>query len=372
MIFEDIPGLKEKKEQLIGAVRRNHVAHAQLFAGEPGSPGLAMALAYAGYLNCDNPGEHDACGQCASCSKNRKFVHPDVHFVFPVSNTKAVKAEDAVSEKFLPQWRQFLTSNPFGTIEDWIGTYGGEDRQVNISKRESREIVKALTLKAFEGKYKIMIIWLPEFMHPSAANALLKILEEPSENTVFLLVAFDTERLLTTITSRTQRVFIPKPNHNELVSLLCRYYKLSESEAARVAPLADGDPATALKLAADKKDDSHTFFAEWMRNCFKRDFKKLVEMADKFHAGTKLLQRSTLKYGLAVLREALIHEHAPQLHKIDGKPLQFAEKFGEVLSGEKIDAISELINEAHFHLERNGSPKIVFLDLSLQIASQIK
>lgn len=371
MRFQDIPGLVSKKQQLISAINNGNIAHAQLFAGKAGSPGMALALAYATYLNCESPGE-DACGECASCVKNHKFIHPDVHFVFPVSSTKEVKSEDAISERFLPAWRQFLLKTPYGSAEDWANMFGGENKQLNISKRESREIIKGLSLKAFEGKYKVMILWLPEYMHPAAANGILKILEEPPENTVFLLVSQEPEQLLSTITSRTQMVIIPKFEYADIKTLLVEYHQVSDEQADKIAPLADGNINQALKLLDHSDDNSQSMFADWMRFCFKRQFAELVGLADVFHTSSKLSQRSLIKYGLTILREALVSNNATDIHQVQGEALEFSKKFGSALNESKITTISELMNEALYHLERNGSPKMIFLDLSLQIAARIK
>ena len=204
MRFSDIIGLEDTKQQLIAAVKSNHVAHAQLFFGSEGSANLALALAFATYINCTNQSDSDSCGTCASCTKIDKLVHPDVQFIFPVSSTKKVTGKSVVSSSYMNEWRSFILNNPYSGIEQWSASYGAENKQSNISKEESRNIIKNLSLKAFEAEYKIMLIWLPEFMHPSAANGILKILEEPPKKTIFLLVTNDYEKLLTTILSRCQ------------------------------------------------------------------------------------------------------------------------------------------------------------------------
>lgn len=372
MRFNDIPGLEAKKSQLLTAANNNQVAHAQLFAGKTGSPALAMAVAYATYLNCENKQENDSCGVCSACSKNGKLVHPDLHFVFPVSGTKDVKAEEAVSDRFLPTWRNFLLQNPYGDLEAWAEAYGGENKQVNISKRESREIIKSLSLMAFEGQYKIMIVWLPEYMHPTAANGILKILEEPPQNTVFILVTHDYERLLATITSRTQMVTIPSFDDAAVVALLHEKHGIPTEKAGIIAALADGDLNAALKIAHHEDDDNHSFFTNWMRSCFKREFSALVNMADSYHKTSKLSQRSLIKYALTIIRESLICKNAPEINRINGAVLEFTKKFSGALNEKKLIKITELLDEAYFHLERNGSPKMIFLDLSLQIAANIK
>lgn len=372
MRFKDIKGLEEVKERLINAVKNDKVAHAQMFLGKPGSPNLPLALAFATYLNCENRGESDSCGTCASCLKIEKYVHPDLHFVFPVSSTKNVAGKDVISTSFLKEWRQFLLSSPYGDINSWANFYGGEDKQGNISKEESRQIIKNLSLKAFEGAYKVMIIWLPEYMHPSAANGILKILEEPPEHTIFLLVSNDADKLLTTILSRTQIVTIPKLSDESVKSMLIEQYDTKEDRASQLAHLADGDINAALKLLNHVEDDSQQLFSAWMRDCFKKDFTAMVFKSDEFHAMNKTAQKSLLQYGINILREALITNHAPGLQRVSGNEAAFVENFSKVMDADKIEKISGLINKAYYHLERNAAPKIIFLDLSLNIAAVIK
>src|SRR6478736_9172247 len=208
MKFSEIPGLTETKKLLTDSVQSNHIAHAQLFVGAEGALNLPLALAYATYLHCQNKGE-DSCGTCSACSKNLKYIHPDTHFVFPLSNVKGDKDEDRFKAEILKSWRAFLLEQPYGNLDDWTNYYGGEDKQALISREESREIIKTLSLKPFESPNKVMIIWQPELMHLSAANGILKILEEPAPHTYFILVTNAADRLLPTIISRTQIVTVP-------------------------------------------------------------------------------------------------------------------------------------------------------------------
>lgn len=372
MRFKDIKGLEEVKERLINAVKNDKVAHAQMFLGKPGSPNLPLALAFATYLNCENRTDTDACGECTSCLKIEKYVHPDLHFVFPVSSTKSVSGKDVVSANFLKEWRQFLLSSPYGNMVTWANAYGGEDKQGNISKEESRQIIKNLSLKAFEGAYKVMIIWLPEYMHSSAANGILKILEEPPENTIFLLVSNNADRLLTTILSRTQIVTIPKLSDESVKAMLIEKHGTDEAKAGQLAHLADGDINAALNLLNDVEDDSQELFSGWMRDCFKKDFTNMVLKSDQFHSMNKTAQKSLLQYGINIMREALIASHAPELQRVSGSEASFVENFSKVMDADKIERISGLMNKAHYHLERNAAPKITFLDLSLNIAAVIK
>ena len=197
-------------------------------------------------------------------------------------------------------------------------------------------------------------------------------MEEPPESTVFILVTYDYERLLSTITSRTQMVTIPSFDDESISQILSETHQVSVEKAATLAALADGDLNTAVKLANQSEDDNHDFFTRWMRSCFKREFPILVEMADHYHKTNKLAQRSLIKYALTILRESLICQNAPDINRVNGAVLEFTKKFSSTLNEEKLINISALLDEAYFHLERNGSPKMIFLDLSLQIAANIR
>ncbi len=373
MLFADIVGLEEIKSKLIDGVNRDHVAHAQLFMGREGSANLPLALAYATYLNCVDRGEKDACGTCTSCTKMLKYIHPDFHFAFPVAGTKDVVAKNANSNAFLKDWRSFLLDNPFGNIKNWSQKFGGENKQPNISKEESRNIIRSLSLKAFEGNYKIMLIWLPEYMHPSSANAILKILEEPPSKTIFLLVTNDSERLLTTILSRTQIVKIPAFSDKELLSVVMNRFEVEEKKAQQIVHLADGNINQAFELSTEIEDDSHEMFREWMRLCYTFDFTNLVQWADNFQKLSKESQKSLLQYGLHMMRETMIAiASVDKILRLAGEELSFVQNFSKVMDVNKIERIVSGLNGAYRNLERNANPKILFLDLSLQIAQTIK
>lgn len=373
MLFSDIEGLHEIKRHLINSVVNNHIAHAQLFVGPEGSANLAMAWAFAAYLNCENRQESDACGSCSSCVKINKLIHPDLHFVYPVSATKNTSGKDLVSTTFINDWRAFLKEQPYGLLSDWSNAYGGENKQGNISKAESRHIIKNLSLKAFEGRYKIMIIWMPEYMHPTAANGILKVLEEPPEKTIFLLVAHDMEKLLITILSRTQKVVIPSFSDDEVESYLKNRHGLDSPRARQIVHMADGNINEALRLLNEAEDDTHKMFRDWMRFCFTRDFTKMVEWAENYQKMNKISQKSLLMYGLTMMRETLIANYSPgNLQRLQGEELEFVKNFSKVIDADKLEKISDNLNVAYYHLERNANPKILFADLSLLIAGVIR
>lgn len=373
MKFQDIPGLSEIKTVLVEAVKSNHSAHAQLFVGAEGALNLPLALAYATYLHCENQGEHDSCGTCAACSKNAKFIHPDTHFVFPVSNVKAEKDEERFKADITKSWRSFLTDQPYGNLDDWCNFYGGEDKLSIISKDASREIIKTLALKPFESRNKVMIIWQPESMHPSAANGILKILEEPSPNTFFILVSNAADKLMPTIISRTQIVNVPLLSDDELETFLKAKKGVDDAAARKIVQLADGNINAAIKLIGQEPDNNTGFFSEWMRACFAHKYMTLVAMAEEYHALDKLSQRNMLSYSINIMRETLLYSAgATSINRTRGDELEFVQRFSKVLDVEKIERSFKLLNDAGYHLERNGSAKMIFLDLSLQMAKTFK
>ncbi len=372
MTFSSIPGLQEIKQQLTGSVQANHIAHALLFSGKPGALNLPLALAFANYLHCQNKTGNDACGTCAACSKSLKYIHPDTHFVFPLGNIKGDKDEERFRSEMLKTWRSFLIEQPFGGLGNWISFYGGEDKQALIAREESREIVRSLALKPFESTNKVMIIWLPELMHPSAANGILKILEEPPAHTFFLLVTNNAEQLLPTILSRTQMVHVPLLSDEEIESYLEKNHLLEEAKRQEIVQLAEGDLNFAIHLVDSEEDHHQTRFIDWMRTCFKRDFAKLITLADEFHELDKLGQRNLLHYGLGMMRETLLQiSGANRMSRVKGEEEKFVLNFSKYFTVPKIEKANRLINEATYHLDRNGSAKMIFMDLSLQLSKTI-
>lgn len=372
MLFSDVIGLDELKKTLIHSVKNNHLAHTQLFLGMQGSPALALALAFSAYLLCEDPQENDACGVCAACSKNKKFIHPDLHFIFPVSTTKKVTKEP-VSENFLPDWRNFLQNQWYGNLSDWAKFFGAENKSCSISKEESRNIIKELALKPFEAEYKILLIWQPENLHPTAANALLKILEEPPGKSIFLLVSNDIEKILPTILSRTQLVKVRQFSDKELTENLVSKFNFDTKRAEQLSYLAEGNLTEALKLNEEADDDNQAFFRDWMRLCYTKDFTKMVKWSESFQGLSKEAQKILLQYGLSMLRECMLWQlEVKELVKLMGDELEFVKNFSKVLQPPQIENISKQINSSFYHLERNANAKVLFLDLSLSVSKILK
>jgi DNA polymerase-3 subunit delta' len=376
MHFAQIVGLEEIKKTLIQSVQRNHVAHAQLFLGREGSANLALAIAYATFLNCENktPESEDACGTCPSCYKFNRLIHPDLHFIFPTATTKQItKRDEAISQAFMKEWREYINKHPYGSLKQWATAFGAEGKQCIIPVEDGRNIIRSLVLKAFEAEYKTLIIWLPELMNINAANAILKILEEPPEKTVFLLVANSAENMLATIQSRTQLVLIRPFHDEEIKAHLIKDLGANNERATQVAMLADGSMNEAYRLLHDTQDFSQDAFRDWMRICFRFDISNMIKEADKFNDLEKEAQKSLLQYGLNMLRESFVYKFGGEnLIRADKQVLEFIKNFSKVIYEANAEKLYEKLTEAYFHLERNANARILFLDLSLQIANIFK
>ena len=373
MLFNEIIGYDATKEALLRAVETNHLAHALLFDGPTGSANLALALALATYVNCEDKQQVDACGRCASCAKMQKLVHPDLHLIFPVAN---IASKGKTSEAFLVDWRKFILENPYRTLPEWLDSIDADNKQGNITAEESRNILQKLSLKAYEGAYKIMLIWLPELLNIASANALLKVLEEPPAQTLFLLVTNQPDKLLITILSRTQRVAVRPFTDDEVAMHLRQHLNIDEAKATRVAYLANGDLSAAIRLAKHEDGDGpnqHAWFAEWMRLCYRQDLIQLVKQADQFDGFSKERQKGLLEYGLHTCRDLFLWQQgAADLLRLPDTELTFIKNFAKVLTPDHVERIVADLNEAVFHLERNARAKMILLDMSLTFSGLIR
>lgn len=370
MQFAAIPGLPETKENLINAVKNNHLAHALLFHGPEGSASLTMALALCTYLYCENPGSTDSCGQCSACQRMNRLVLPDLNFAFPtITSGKDDDKEEDDKLDILSSWRKFAIEQPYGNVHDFIYFNNFEKKQLNISKAAARKIIQALSLMSFEGGYKIMMIWAPEYLHPSAANALLKILEEPQPKTLFILITSQPDQLLTTILSRTQKVMIRSFTDEEVRNHLVSSSLANGESAGQIAMLADGNLREAYRLVEQVEDLQVRKIREWFLFCYKADFKNIFNLAEDFHKADKEAQKSLLLTALNVLREILLKNAGlDQLLRTHDEDRKFVNNIsGKVLKEEHVGKLYEAFNTAHYHVERNGNAKFIFSDLSMDI-----
>lgn len=364
MQFDKIIGQERVKQQLLQTVAENRVSHAQLFLAPEGSGALALAVAYAQYINCEQKLAHDSCGACASCRKYEKYVHPDLHFSYPFF----AKGKDDVASNYLEEWRAMLHKDIYFDLDIWRSYLDAGNKQPNINIAECHGMIKKLSYKAFEAQTKVMIIWLPEYLDKSG-NALLKIIEEPPANTLFILVAQNQEQILFTILSRTQIVKIPKLPANTLENYLIEKANLPQEQAAEYSFLADGNLVAAKALLNDLPNNNSDFFANWLRLAFSKKVLELVTFSDQAAGWGRENQKNFIKYGINFLRECvLLLNGANNLVKLPPQSRAVAENLTlKVLTLPMIEQLINALEKAHYHIERNANPKILFLDVSLQL-----
>ena len=368
MLFREIIGQKEVKEQLIQSVKENRVSHAQLFLGPDGSGNFALALAYAQFISCTKRQETDSCGECSSCRKYGKLIHPDLHFSYPFF--RGGEKENSLPD--LEEWRDLVLNNPYFDLNEWRNRLDAQNKQPNINKPECLNILHRLSLKPFESEYKTMIIWLPEYLK-NEGNRLLKTLEEPAEKTLIILVAKNQDQILNTILSRTQLVKIPALNKQDIVDYLVQSKNIPEAQASRIAYLSDGNLQTALNLLKEDESDDFRIFSSWMRMTFGDKGTQIFEFVDSASKLGRENQKNLLQYGVNLIRECImIISGAEELVHLQSSEMDFVKNFSKHLDLAQAEALVNELEKAHYHIERNANPKILFLDVSLQFVKILK
>lgn len=369
MKWENIVGQEKIAQKLRDSVANRRVSHAQLFSGSNGWGNLAMAIAYAGEILASEKGE-------TARNKVESLQHPDIHFSFPVTSTEKIKTP--TSNHFIKEFREFILENPFGSLYDWLEFVEVEKKQGVINVHEAQEIVKFLSLNSYEGSYKFVIIWLPEMMNDSAANKLLKILEEPPQKTVFLLVSEREDLLLPTIISRCQLVKLNRLTDREIAGFLQNKKGLNPNDAQRIAITANGNLREALKNSDSTNDEFETYFVQWVRNAFMAAknptvLKHLVKWANEISGWPREKQKQFLGYCSEIFRQALLKNYkAEELVYINLGAEGFNwEKFAPFIHGANIAEILHELNESSYHIERNANAKILLLDLSIKLTRHL-
>jgi DNA polymerase-3 subunit delta' len=362
MQFKNIIGQEAIKQRLINSVNENRVSHAQLFLGPEGSGSLALAVAYAQYLSCEDKQPDDSCGICSSCRKYQKLMHPDLHFSYPNFGTPKETSID-----FIEQWRDAFTANPYLSLDIWRGYLDAGNKQANINIAECHQILKKLSFKPFESTYKILILWLPEFLDKQG-NALLKVIEEPQPNTLFLLVAQNQDQILNTILSRTQLIKVPCLNFEDIKGEMINNRNQTETAAAEIAYLSNGNMTEALAMLQQDVKSYHSLFVQWLRLCVGNKGLDVLSFVDHAAKMGRENQKNFLRYGISFLRECcLLRSGADKLVKLPATEMEMAKKMASVIGITDAQVITEELEKAHYHIERNANPKILFLDVSLQI-----
>jgi len=362
MRFKHIVGQGAVKQRLINSVKENRVSHAQLFLGPAGSGSLPLAVAYAQYLSCEDKQVDDSCGVCSSCRKYEKLMHPDLHFSYPTFGTPKESSID-----FIENWRTAFTDNPYLTLDVWRSYLDAGNKQANINILECHHIIKKLSFKPFESAYKVLILWLPEYLDKEG-NALLKIIEEPQPNTLFLLVAQNQDQILNTILSRTQLIKIPALGFNEIRDHLVEKHNQTIEAASQIAYLCNGNLADALAMLTDDTNSFHGQFVQWLRLCFGNKGIEIVAFVDTASKMGRENQKNFLRYGVNFIRECcLLLSGAGRLVHLPEQELETAKKMANAMDITMAQNIISELEKAHYHIERNANPKILFLDVSLQI-----
>ena len=394
MQFKNIIGQTEVKEQLVQMIQHNRLSHALLFLGKEGSGSLSLAMAFAQYIVCENTGGKpkpkataasmfdddesvitvqdsltatDACGICAACLKANELVHPDIHFSYPVIPRKS--GDKPISTDYIKEWREFVNATPYANVYDWLQFIGAENKQGNITATECNDIIRKLNLKSFESEYKILIMWLPEFLGKEG-NKLLKLIEEPPPNTLFLLVAENEEQILQTIISRTQLVKIPLLTNKE-VEIALELQHVAPERAQQVAALSEGNYREALHLLQTAEDDWQGLLREWLNAILKGGPVAQVKWIDDISKQGREKQKQFVKYFIHLLEQAVrlnaIGDDPQNTQSIAGNERDFALRLNKLCSLPQQEAIINELDKASYYIERNANAKMLFHALSIKL-----
>ena len=373
MYFKDIIGQEEIKKQLIHSAQTGVVPHAQLFTEQGGAGAFPLALAYARYLNCTNRTETDACGHCPSCLKYNELAHPDLHFVFPIVSKKEKKKE--ICDDYLTEWRSFLKEHIYFNLDSWLEYIDAGNSQALIYSKESDEILRKLSLKIYEAPYRILFVWLPEKLHQTCANKLLKIIEEPPQNTVILMISEHPDLILGTILSRAQRIHVQGIHPEAIISSMMNQFNLTPEDAKQVAHLANGNYLKAIETISLGEENKFYLeqFKSIMRNSWARNVRGMKDLADTLAAIGRERQKNFLAYCQHLIRENFIYQfQSPELNYMNLDEDSFSVKFAPFVNERNVIDIMEELAKAEQHISQNVNAKMVFFDLSLKLTVLIK
>jgi DNA polymerase-3 subunit delta' len=369
MRFQDIPGQPIVKKNLVNLVASNRLSHALLFLGKEGSGSLQLAMALAQYVVCEKPTAEDSCGVCPSCTRAAAWVHPDIHFSFPTITRES--GDKPVANDFIMEWRSFLSQTPFGNAYDWLQSIGAENKQGNITSHECEDIIRKLNLKSFENGYKILIQWMPEYLKDTG-NKLLKLIEEPPPNTLFLFVAEDESRILPTILSRTQLVKINRLDNAAIISWLIEKQSVPKEKAQMIAPISQGNMREAMHLLHEGDEDWQELLRSWLNAILKNGPPAQVKWVDETSKLGREKQKQFLSYFIHLISVAVEMEATGQNPEVTDTELDFAGRLLKIARIEQLEAIVEELDKSIYHIERNANAKILFMALTIKIYHIIK
>ncbi|MBA4166296.1 MAG: hypothetical protein H0X41_01885 [Chitinophagaceae bacterium] len=364
MLFKNVIGQPVVKKHLAEMIGRNRLSHALLFAGKEGSAALPLAIAFAQYVLCENRGE-DACGVCNACKKAGNLVHPDIHFSHPVISRKP--GDKPVSTDFISEWREFISSYAYGNVYDWLQFIGAENKQGNITAQECNDIVRKLSLKSFESGYKILILWMPEYLG-TEGNKLLKLIEEPPPDTLFILVAENENIVLPTILSRTQLIRVPPLATEDIQQALVEKSKITNDQARQIALVSGGNYRESLQLIQHAGEDWQSLLREWLNAIMKSGPVAQVKWIEEISRQGREKQKQFLRYFNHLLEQA-IRMQAMQGYDLPfpDNEKDFASRLNKMAGIGQQRAIIEELDRASYYIERNANAKMLFHALTIKL-----
>lgn len=366
--FKQIIGQTNVKRYLIESTQHDHISHAQLFLGNEGCGALSLALAFAQYVNCTNRQTDDSCGRCSNCKKSQKLIHPDIHYCYPTIGSKA-KSTDLLTE-----WREAVLKNPYMNVFQWLQHLKADNKQGNITAEECEDIIRKFSFTTYEAPYKILLLWMPEYLGKEG-NRLLKIIEEPPSNTLFLLVAENADLVLNTILSRTQLLRIPRISETEIQEYLQEKFGLNPNFAQQIAILSEGNYNEVLNLMANNNHDNQQILVRWFTILLGKQtqIQNLPVWVEQLAEMGREAQKQFLRYSLHFLRQCLLKQHLPQ-HPLamSSTEKELAQQLLQNNQRSQFELLYQFINGAFYHIERNANPRILFFNLSIKIADTLK
>ncbi len=365
MKFSQLVGSESSWTSLRELVTDDVMPHALLISGPKGNNKLPAALAYVSYIMCENKVNEEACGECRACKKTFNFIHPDVHFSFPFFGA------NSVADEFIKPWRGFLGTHPYGTISEWLDAISAENKQPNINVKECRAIIHKLNMQSFESDKKVLFLWLPEYLKKEG-NRLLKIIEEPTENTYFVLVTAKVDDILATIISRCQHIKLPPLQDNEIKEALIKRGGTPE-QSQSIAFIAEGNMNKALELITKNNSTLDEEVLSWLRSCYSGKAIDILSWVEAYAKKTKDDQKNFLNYGLHFLREiARVGILPDEALRIQEKEIETAKKIARILTFEKIEKLSNILTDTIYYIERNANIKILMCGTSLSFKNVLR
>ncbi|MDX2248922.1 MAG: DNA polymerase III subunit delta' [Bacteroidia bacterium] len=367
MKFSEVIGQEAAKTKILEAIANNRLAHALILTGPAGIGKLALATAIAQYVNCLQPTDGDSCGKCTNCIKIKKGIHPDVKYVLPIIS-KTEGGRTWLTEDYFEPFRESFFNDPYLGFSQWQRTLDGENKQLFISVHEIRELKRKIYLKAFEAPYKVVILWNTELLHTSGANAFLKLLEEPPDKTLLILTCSDPARLIATINSRCQRIHLSRVSREDIQRYLMEKRGLDAPTAGEFSAIAEGSIGNASEFLSETSQTLTDTYIEWLRAAYTGNYEKISDQLEKIYKESKEFQKLFLEVSVRKMRDSLLfHLGIPDIAPVTESEKAFHQKFGQIVSPEKVERISEEMEKSLRQIGGNANPQLVFTALSLRM-----